>query len=65
MNYFFHLIYDLQNYILANYFINFKTIKSNLDRFINNLLIIPFIEKLSYQNANKLIKKFQKYYATF
>ena len=46
------------DYALANYFVESKTTKSNVDRFLSNPLMIPLTEKLSYQNADKWIEKF-------
>lgn len=48
------------DYILAHFFIDFKTIKSNVNRFLSNSLIVLFTKKLFYQNADKWRKKFSK-----
>lgn len=54
-------LFDLFNnqpeYVLANYFTESETIKSNIDKFLSNLLMALLTKKLSYQNANKWIKK--------
>ena len=44
---------DQLNYALVNYFAKFEIIKSNVIRFLSNLLIAPFTEKLFYQNSDK------------
>lgn len=49
----FYLFNDQLNYVLANYFTKFETIKSNVNRFLSDLLMVLFIKKLSYQNTNK------------
>ena len=43
--------YPLNNqldYVLANYFAESETIKSNVNRFLSNLLMAPLTKKLSY-----------------
>lgn len=57
-NYIFNLLNSPINYILANYFEKSIVIKYDRIRFLLNLLIALLIEKLSYQNAKKLIKIF-------
>lgn len=56
----YNLFYPFHNqldYVLAHYFAKSKITKSNVDKFLSELLIAPLTEKLSYQNANKWIKK--------
>lgn len=44
----FYPFIDQLDYRIANYFANFETKKSNIDRFLSDLLITQLIEKLSY-----------------
>lgn len=44
----FYSFNDQLDYALANYFAKSKTTKGNVDRFLSNILITPFIAKLSY-----------------
>ena len=44
---------DQLDYALANYFTESETTKSNINRFLSDLLMAPLTEKLSYQNADK------------
>ena len=48
---------DQLNYTLAHYFVEFKTTKGNVDRFLSNLLMALLTKKLSYGNADKWIEK--------
>ena len=48
---------DQLDHALANYFAESQTTKSNVNRFLSNLLMAPLTEKLSYQNADKWIEK--------
>ena len=53
----FYLFNDQEDCALAHYFIGSRTIKSKINRFLSNLLIVPLTEKLSYQNVDKWMKK--------
>ena len=53
----FYSFNDQLNYALANYFAESEFTKSNVDKFLSNPLMAAFTEKLSYQNADKWIKK--------
>ena len=41
------------DYILAHYFIESKTIKGNMNKFLTDPLMVPLTGKLSYKNADK------------
>ena len=56
-NNFFYPFYDQLDYRLAKYFAESETTKSNVDKFLSEVLMAPLTEKLSYQNANKQMKK--------
>lgn len=56
----FNLFNDQQNYILANYFEKLETVKSNVDKFLFDLLTALFTEKQSYQNYDKWREKYLK-----
>ncbi len=49
----FHPFNDQLDYALATYFAESETTKGNVDRFLSNALMTPFIEKLSYRNADE------------
>ena len=49
----FYMFNHQLDYILAHFFLESKTMKSNIDKFLSNLLMILQTEKLSYQNADK------------
>lgn len=53
----FHLFNNQLDYTLANNFTESEITKSNVDRFLFNLLMVLFTEKLSYRNIDNLIKK--------
>lgn len=53
----FYLFKDWLNYTLAHYFAKLETTKSNINKFLFDLLIAPFIKKLSYKSVDKQIKK--------
>ena len=42
---------------MAYYFAEFKTTKSNVNKFLINLLMAPFTKKFFYENADKLMEK--------
>lgn len=44
----FYLFNNQLDYVLANYFVESKTIKSNIIKFLFNPLIVLLIKKLSY-----------------
>ena len=48
---------DQLDYALANYFPDFESTKSNVDRFLPDLLMVPLTENLSFQNVDKWIEK--------
>ena len=48
---------DQLNYGLAHYFAESETTKSDINKFLTDLLIALLIKRLSYKNPNKLIKK--------
>ena len=52
-NNFFYLFHDQLDYGLAKYSAESKITKSNVDKFLSELLMAPLIEKLSYQNVDK------------
>ena len=41
------------DYSWAHYFIELETIKSNINKFLTNLLIASFSKKLDYKNAHE------------
>ncbi len=49
----FYPFHDQLDYGLAKYFAESETTKSNVDKFLSDLLIAPLTEKLSYQKADK------------
>ena len=49
---------DQLDYSLAHYFAELETTKGNMNKFLTDLLIAFFIEKLFYKNADKLIKSY-------
>ncbi len=49
----FHPFHDQLDYGLAKYFAESETTKSNIDKFLSDLLMAPLTEKLSYQNADE------------
>ena len=53
----FYLFHDQLNYGLAKYFAESETTKSNVNKFLSESLIALLTEKLSYQTADKWIKK--------
>lgn len=56
----FYLFNHQLNYLLAHYFADSKNIKSNIKRFLSNLVMASLDKKLSYQNADKSIEKLLK-----
>ena len=54
----FYAFNDQLNYALANYFAQFETIKSNINRFLSSSLMFLLTEKLLYRNADKWMEKF-------
>ena len=52
-----HPFNDQLDYALATYFAESEITKSNVDRFLYNPLMAPLTKKLSYQNADKWMKK--------
>ncbi len=61
----FYPFYDQLNYGLAKYFAEFKTTKSNIDKFLSDPLMALLTEKLSYQNADEWMEKLQKYHEVY
>ena len=61
----FYLFYNQLDYVLAHYFTESETTKGNVDKFLFNLLMVLLTGKLSYQNTNKWLEKFQKYHEVF
>ena len=53
----FYLFYNQLDYALAHYFAESEITKNNVDKFLSNLLIVLFTEKLFYQNVDKWMKK--------
>lgn len=53
----FYLFNDQLNYSLAHYFAESKITKGNINKLFTDPLMIPFIKKLSYKNANEWIEK--------
>lgn len=53
----FYLFKDQLDYALAHYFAKLETTKGNINKFLFDLLMAPLTEKLSYKNANELMKK--------
>ncbi len=53
----FHPFHDQLDYRLAKYFAESEITKSNVDKFLSDLLMAPLTEKLSYQNADKWMEK--------
>ena len=49
----FGLFYDQLDYTLTHYFTKLKSTKRNVDKFLSNPLMKPFIKKLLYPNANE------------
>ena len=49
----FYLFNDRLDYALAHYFANFETTKSNINRFLFDLLMALLTKKLSHQNTDK------------
>ena len=44
---------DQFDYVLAHYFAELEITKSNINKFLSDLLMIPLTKKLSYKNANE------------
>ena len=53
----FYLFNDQVDYALFTYFIRSETIKSNVNRFLTNRLIVFFTKKSFYWNADKWMEK--------
>ncbi len=53
----FYPLHDQFDYRLAKYFAEFKNTKSNIDKFLFELLMVLLTEKLFYQNMDKYIEK--------
>ena len=53
----FHSFNNQLDYALATYFAESKTTKGNVDKFLFNLLMASLTKKLSYQKADKWMKK--------
>ena len=49
----FYIFKDQLDYVLAHYFAESKTTKSNVNKFLSDLLIITLIKKLSYKNVDE------------
>lgn len=52
-----YLFNDQLDYVLANYFGESETKKSNINIFLSHSLIVLLLQKLSYQNAYKKMEK--------
>lgn len=59
-DYLFYPFHHLLDYPLAHYFAKAKTTKSNINKFLTEPLMALLIEKISYQNADKWMKKILK-----
>ena len=44
---------DQLDYALAHYFVESKTIKSNVNKFLTDLLMAPLTKKLSYKDVDE------------
>ncbi len=53
----FYPFHNQLNYGLAKYFAESKTTKSNVNKFLSDLLIASLTEKLSYRNADEWMEK--------
>lgn len=56
----FHSFNDQLNYTLFYYFIKSKNTKSNINKFLTNPYMAPFIKKLFYKNVDKWMEKLLK-----
>lgn len=56
----YYLFNDQLNYMLSNYFKEFETKKCNVNQFLSDPLMAPFIKKRFYQNVDKWIEKLSK-----
>lgn len=53
----FYLFNDKLDYVLVNHFAESETTKNNVDRYLPDPLIALLTKKLSYQKADKYMKK--------
>ncbi len=53
----FYPFYDRLDHGLAKYFVESKTTKSNVDKFLSELLMASLTEKLFYRNADEWMEK--------
>ncbi len=43
--------FNLTFFMYSDFFVESKTMKDNVDKFLSNLLMVPLTEKLSYRNT--------------